>query len=383
MKADMLSPDERELTRQLINGLSVNRRVKSFQFSQNDEAHLGADWLWIIITEVGVYRFLVQAKKLDKESNVLSRQKVGYKSKSGSLQIESLINTAKKNKMTPLYVIFSDSITRFQCKATKDTKEGVFFDSAENLYDYYFGKRKKHIRHMPISCMYACLRQRCNYKKKIICRCCKSCNEQNCCTHNIYCEFPFEQIMKHLFEIECQKAPLSDTLILPMFAESVIRKKPSFTKYCLEPELSRLDIVNQVVISDYMNRHASRNIGTILGFDIKADRTRILNLDFICSILRLCQIRHPVFFKIGIFGSYAKNTARVESDVDIALDYKSSIKTEMELQHIINFIKEVNVLLMKNVDFVDYSFLSDSAHFPQYKEQQMFKKEIDSYIIWV
>ena len=45
-------PDERELTRRFLRLVSQNHRIKYYQVSQQDEAIIGADWLWLIYTNV-------------------------------------------------------------------------------------------------------------------------------------------------------------------------------------------------------------------------------------------------------------------------------------------------------------------------------------------
>ena len=50
-------PDERELTRRFLRLVSQNHRIKYYQVSQQDEAIIGADWLWLIYTNVGVYGY--------------------------------------------------------------------------------------------------------------------------------------------------------------------------------------------------------------------------------------------------------------------------------------------------------------------------------------
>ena len=88
-------PDERELTRRFLRLVSQNRRIKHYQVTQQDEAIIGADWLWLIYTNAGVYGFLIQAKKLQKKEASVTRRILNYKSNSGARQIDLLLKQSK------------------------------------------------------------------------------------------------------------------------------------------------------------------------------------------------------------------------------------------------------------------------------------------------
>lgn len=59
--------------------------------------------------------------------------------------------------------------------------------------------------------------------------------------------------------------------------------------------------------------------------------------------------KHPAIKCLGIYGSYAKGTARENSDVDVCLAAERPISTECKIQ----YINELTLLLKKEVDLLD------------------------------
>lgn len=77
-------------------------------FKRNEEAFCGADWEWWIVTngtyQMEAYRLLIQAKKLKKDGDNYAR--IAYSNQHG-LQIDLLIEAAKKRRALPLYAYYS------------------------------------------------------------------------------------------------------------------------------------------------------------------------------------------------------------------------------------------------------------------------------------
>ena len=103
---------EESLTDWLLYFLSEHdKRIYYKAFYRNEEANIGADWEWWVITnsefsksKYDAYRFLVQAKKLK-----MSRDNyplLSYSNKNG-MQIDLLINEAKERNALPLYMYYS------------------------------------------------------------------------------------------------------------------------------------------------------------------------------------------------------------------------------------------------------------------------------------
>lgn len=59
--------------------------------------------------------------------------------------------------------------------------------------------------------------------------------------------------------------------------------------------------------------------------------------------------KHPEIKVLGYFGSYAKNTARSQSDVDICLAAEYPLSSEKK----IDYANELTLLLTKEVDLLD------------------------------
>lgn len=371
-------PDENELTRKLKNLLSKNHRIKFFRLNQNDEGKYGADWVWFIITDNGVYQFVVQAKKIESNKKSISKRQASYNHR---LQIENLIQLGKQISATPIYVLFANQIDKIPCGSSNpDTKEGVFFDLAENIYNEFFKETKPGTKHMPLSCLFACFSKKCHYKipeASPICVVCKRCKKKSCIPlkSSSPCLSPFENTIKTLFGGVCKRNRVSEKLLLVMFAESVIDKEKKFTKFCFDESLFKQNIIDNIIITDYTNRHSGNFMQTILGNDFEVDNKDTLKYDYICDVLIKNIKKFPLFEKIGIFGSYAKDTATPQSDVDIALVYDhGKFKTETDLQKIIDFLKSVTLELKKNIDFVDYAAAENDSN---------FYNDISSYIRWL
>ena len=67
------------------------------------------------------------------------------------------------------------------------------------------------------------------------------------------------------------------------------------------------------------------------------------------ATLNLFTARHPDLLVLGFFGSYAKGTAKAQSDVDICLAEMHKLSSEKK----ITLITELSILLKKEVDLID------------------------------
>ena len=71
------------------------------------EGLIGSDWEWFIITSGKSIAFRIQAKIID--VNTLSYPELDYKQKSGTRQIDLLINSSKKatHAPIPIYIFYN------------------------------------------------------------------------------------------------------------------------------------------------------------------------------------------------------------------------------------------------------------------------------------
>lgn len=106
------------------NLLELRRRhpdiIKLETFSKKDEAKNGADWEWHIIGRHWVFKMRVQAKRLQKDDKLKIKHTV---KSSGAEQIDLLIQDAKKNKLKPVYCLYSSERQRDYWKK-KSFKDG-------------------------------------------------------------------------------------------------------------------------------------------------------------------------------------------------------------------------------------------------------------------
>lgn len=128
-------------------------------FTRNQEAHNGADWEWWVLTDGGygthAYRFLVQAKKLKNGKD--NYPLISYGNRNG-LQIDLLIDSAKKRNAMPIYMYYStekpeivqqlksfDFIDKDIVVWCKSCINGAYMSMAHRVKDEIFGSPRKKI----------------------------------------------------------------------------------------------------------------------------------------------------------------------------------------------------------------------------------------------
>ena len=157
-------PDERELTRNLLRDMNNNHRVHFYQISQRAETEIGADWLWLIYTNRGVYGLIVQAKRLREASRVDIRNSINYKE-----QMKTVFKASQKTHMPAIYILFSkDSISGSCRNEMLDTEEGIFFDTAKDLQQFAQSAdfhTATYPKILPLTCLFSCLSRKCHYFK--------------------------------------------------------------------------------------------------------------------------------------------------------------------------------------------------------------------------
>ncbi len=376
--------DEEELTKIFLRLLANNRHMKSFSFSRSEECRNGADWIWIFLTEYGMFRFMVQAKYLKKSKTGITRSQVFYTTNANTLQVQRLIQSSKLINAFPMYVLYSEAKKTFQCRhKTFDTEEGIFFDSAENMFQYFSTAKQKtrKLNHFPISCLVSCFSRNCHYLSDR-CRVCfhEGCRYMKACKNrgrNSPCKMPFQHLIQGLFHRTCVPETLPDSALAIMFASSVIDKNIALENCCIYDLVKDVkDLAKTILITDYVNRHGDNYRKALLGNDAPADTSVILCLDEIKRIVLQEWKACPLFSRIGIFGSYARGTAKEKSDIDLALEYNlKDIDSKEHLNQLIRFFKNICLLLPKNIDFVDY--ISECKNDPDFIE------EINNDIIWL
>ena len=90
----------------------VSKKTNKFcyhAFKRNEEATIGADWEWWVLTtdsqgRIGAFRFLIQAKKLWRGRD--NYPLISYSNKNG-MQIDLLLEEARKRNAIPLYMYYS------------------------------------------------------------------------------------------------------------------------------------------------------------------------------------------------------------------------------------------------------------------------------------
>lgn len=403
-------PDERELTRNLLRDMNNNQRVHFYQISQRAESKIGADWLWLIYTNRGVYGLIVQAKRLREASRVALQNNIKYKK-----QMITLLRTSQKTQMPAIYILFSkDSISGLCRNMILDTEEGVFFDTAEDLKQFVQSSNyhtAPYPKILPLTCLFSCLSRECHYfKSPQLCDVCLKCDGYGQCIaeetpnepmndllsndidpyrryffndmHISQCKRPFEIFFKEKYNIDCMPSVYSEALLPLLFAESIIRQRPSLVLSCLKQGIVKFRylerIISNVVITDYTHKHENDYSQLLVGQDFIVDSDTVYKKDEILGVLEEEKKSCKIIRKLGLFGSYARQTANGKSDIDIAIIYKETVvPDEAALAELVRFFQKIILHFKKNVDFVDYNAAKRK------EECEEFIETINSYIVWV
>lgn len=115
-----------------------------------------------------------------------------------------------------------------------------------------------------------------------------------------------------------------------------------------------------------------------MGADFVVDHTHIYSAKEIIQILKEKKQKYSFVRRIGLFGSYAKNEANGDSDIDIALVYsRRSFSKFEDLFELISFIKDIMGTFQKNIDFIDYNSACENEN------SIGFIEDINAYIKWI
>ena len=156
------SVKEESLTDWLLYHLSSsNPRVHCQAFTRREEALIGADWEWWLLTDASLgmsekpigYRFLIQAKKLihDRDNYAL----LAYSNRYG-LQIDRLIEEAKLRRAMPFYAYYTNALPDLSRQLARipfidhsllrpgiPHINGCFLSSAFEVHKHLFGGPRK------------------------------------------------------------------------------------------------------------------------------------------------------------------------------------------------------------------------------------------------
>lgn len=142
----------------------VSKKTNKFcyhAFKRNEEATIGADWEWWVLTtdsqgRIGAFRFLIQAKKLWRGRD--NYPLISYSNKNG-MQIDLLLEEARKRNAIPLYMYYSvgkpeliEQIKFFSdippgiLEWCRECKNGAFFAMADHVKDNIFDSPRRKVK---------------------------------------------------------------------------------------------------------------------------------------------------------------------------------------------------------------------------------------------
>ncbi len=133
---------EESLTDWLLYELSKRCSQVSYKaFTRHQEAkYTGADWDWIFVFNDGCIRLRVQAKKLfenkDNQKEILRSNKYGR-------QIDTLISSAKRKSVFPMYAFFSINTSTTACQNKPANIHGAYLCGAETVLSNLASPKRK------------------------------------------------------------------------------------------------------------------------------------------------------------------------------------------------------------------------------------------------
>lgn len=182
--------DENALSTFLINNIIKNNRLKAYMYTQRREANNGSDMLWLVATNFGVYKFLIQAKKIKGQ---ITRKQALYRD---GMQINNLLSVARKSQSIPLYILYSKNISKIECgqRMANNVEEGVFFGSAKRIYEHFLNDENIELKRRPLTCLFSMFSYRCPISDSEACESCSVCERKEGEYFN-HCRSPFSVIL--------------------------------------------------------------------------------------------------------------------------------------------------------------------------------------------
>lgn len=354
-----------------------SNRIQYRKFKKHEEGVNGADWEWWFLTSEALLKFYVQAKKINAD---ITKKILLYRTKnSEEYQIDKLIDSSEKDNALPLYAFYSENTLPTICDKTKHDEcyKAVYLASANDLRNNINNlDNKKFIN--PMSCFFKF--SDCSVSTDTLCVCCNECEELNSCEIFEYDDNCIHKMIILLQQFNLQKIDedsiglykvLPEHIAIFHYANSILKNKIYREKFFRE--YSNAIKVSNIVITDYLNRHEAANNAAILGVDnIYIDDEIILDKKDIIYKIGYLIDKHPVIKAIGLFGSYAKDTADVLSDIDLMLLYNLKEIEKNGFKPIVYFLKETVEIFVKSIDFIDYKACGAA-----------FKKAVKEDIIWI
>jgi hypothetical protein len=151
---------EESITDWLLDDVSSKMdRITYRLFTRHEEAHeTGADWEWWFLFDGYAFKLRVQAKKLNKHNNHESI----FKANKYGIQINQLLQDAKKRNFLPFYAFYTCESGRVMCRQNIND-EGVFMAGANRIFEDFVFPDMRSIsssdvlqRTVALSCMLCC-----------------------------------------------------------------------------------------------------------------------------------------------------------------------------------------------------------------------------------
>lgn len=354
-------------------------RIKYRKFTKYVENKNGADWEWWLLTDEALLRFYVQAKKIDDK---IKPSAILYKTRNtGPYQIDKLIQYSNEDNALPLYAFYSKNELETICKYANNRKcyKAIYLASAIELKNN-INNLESHKLLNPMSCFfktYQCLKE-----PDILCVCCLNCDNQDYCNSlnslvdNNQCILKITKLLKDFYFKNLDENNTGFYEVLPehiaifQFANSVLKNEKLRDKFF--KEFSYAINVNSIVITDYTDRHSKKHVEAIIGSNnIVLDNTILEKEQILCQLKEILK-KYKIISSIGLFGSYAKNNASKNSDIDLMVIYNKKEIKKNGFKSILDFLKETIILFSKAIDFVDYEDCDER-----------FKEEVEEDIIWI
>ena len=391
-----ISVCEEALTSTFLEKMSEHRKINYFQFNNNQEAVSGADWLWIIISNNDLaYKFHIQAKRL--RSNKSMKDVVLYNK---GVQLDNLIENAKKYSAIPGYVFYSSDAALSRCDLIEDSAnmgEGVLLGSAQYIRRFIDRLNDVPVT-TPISCLFAQFGSACHYALNGVerkrCKCCSLCHGRtSCCLYcsrqficpdeKNNCRLAFETYWGSLWGVAVKPTAPTDDILVLSYAPSLVHcREPLACKYYeqvtglpsqFEQEFSEYQHVKNIAVCKTFSsvgselavgsKHDKENNGAVLRSARKDEKEYLL-----CRLFEIYSDYKHLVESIGLFGSFAKDRQRPNSDIDIIIRYSKDNSGDSVFSDAASMIRELKSISRRHVDIVDEGYCEDGFYKSIFKD---------------
>jgi hypothetical protein len=237
--SDIQGINEESLTDWALRHISrKSKHIRYHTFNHTEESRNGGDWAWCVCCAQAYYLFHVQAKKM-KATPHENHRSLSHQNKNGR-QIDLMIKYAEAKKWLPIYVFYSDVVSRSKCLMPfKD--EGVYLANAYNVKELDDNHSEKSPSTTTNNISKLCIGLSCFERCPLICK-----------------KTAFEKEFENFVEGNLGS---NSSDAAPLYYKHDYDSIPNFFKYIINSK----DEKSQRIITDELEKEFSREIAGLSG----------------------------------------------------------------------------------------------------------------------